>query len=67
VIYAATHGYLDKLPVNKLKAFEDQFFSFLNSKYPTVLKGIAEKQKIDDDIKSHLEKAFKEFEGEFSA
>ncbi|GAB3961786.1 F0F1 ATP synthase subunit alpha [Spirosoma harenae] len=37
IIYASTNGLLDKVPVNKVKAFESEFAMVLSAQYPKVL------------------------------
>jgi F-type H+-transporting ATPase subunit alpha len=61
ILYAGTHGHLDKIPVNKLKDYETQFLDFLDKKHSEILKAIVEQGKLDD-VKSKLEAALKEFE-----
>src|SRR5690606_38367170 len=66
-IYAGTKGYLDKVPVNAVAKWEDQFFAFLERKFSDVLPSIIQSGKLDGDVKANLENALKEFEKEFSA
>jgi F-type H+-transporting ATPase subunit alpha len=37
IIYASTNGLLDKVPVNKVKAFESEFGMMLSAQHPAVL------------------------------
>jgi len=67
MIFAGTHGYLDKYPADSLVRFEPELFQFLDSKYSDIAKEILASGKIDDQLKSRLEKALKEFESVFSA
>jgi F-type H+-transporting ATPase subunit alpha len=67
VIYAGTHGYLDKIPENKVKEYETQLFAFLDRKHPEVLKEIATSGKLDDALKLKINSALKEFETVFTA
>ena len=67
VIYAGTRGFLDKHPVNQITAYESQLASFLEKKYPEILKTIESSGKIEDDLKSKIDKALAEFDGVFSA
>jgi len=66
-IYAGTHGYLDKIPMNRIKDYEGQLFDFLDRKHPEILKEIVTSGKIEDALKSKLNAALKEFDGVFSA
>jgi len=67
VIFAGTHGYLDKHPIDKLKSYEEQLSAFIEKKYPEIYKEIVSSGKIDDALKAKLEKALKEFDGVFVA
>ena len=67
IIFAATNGYLDEVPVDQVRKYEDDLFRFLENRHPGVLSGIAEKKVMDDDAKKVLEDALKEFNKEFAA
>ena len=67
IIFAATNGYLDEVPVEQVRKYEDDLFRFLESRHPGVLSGIADKKVLDDDAKKVLEDALKEFNKEFAA
>ena len=41
IIYAATQGYLDKVPVEKVRDFEARFIKFLNEAHPELLDEIS--------------------------
>ncbi|AWN39368.1 F0F1 ATP synthase subunit alpha [Methylobacterium durans] len=49
VIYAGVNGYLDKLPVSKVRAFEDQLLSTLRSKHQDLLTGIRDSKDLSDE------------------
>ncbi|MER2265035.1 F0F1 ATP synthase subunit alpha [Methylobacterium oxalidis] len=65
VIYAGVNGYLDKLPVNKVRAFEDQLLSTLRSKHQDLLTGIRDSKDLSDEnagkLKSVVEGVSKSF------
>jgi F-type H+-transporting ATPase subunit alpha len=65
VIFAVTQGYLDKVPVEKVKDFETQFLSFLEGRHATLLKDLAERKAIDEKTKPALIEALKEFANQF--
>ena len=50
IIYAVTNGYLDNVPVNQVKAYEQELFSLLRNKYSDFLKRIEENFFDDTDI-----------------
>jgi len=61
IIYAATKGFLDNVPVEEVRRYEEELYRFLESRHPRVLSGIAEKKQLDDEIKGGIETALKEF------
>jgi F-type H+-transporting ATPase subunit alpha len=67
IIYAATNGYLDDVPVEHARAYETELYRFLEGRRPEVLSGLAEKKQIDDALKSALVDALKEFGQQFAA
>jgi F-type H+-transporting ATPase subunit alpha len=66
IIYAATKGYLDAIPVDELRRYEEDLYRFLETQAPRVLTGIAEKKILDDELKGMLDAAVTEFGKVFS-
>jgi F-type H+-transporting ATPase subunit alpha len=64
-IFAGNMGALDKLPIDKVKAFEMGLLSDLKSKHPEVLKDIKAKGDLTDDTKAKLTAAIEEFSKKF--
>jgi F-type H+-transporting ATPase subunit alpha len=54
VIWAGTNGYLDPLPVNKVRAFEDGLLSLLRSKNADLLNNIRDSRDLSDDTAAKL-------------
>jgi F-type H+/Na+-transporting ATPase subunit alpha len=48
VIYAGVNGYLDPLPVERVRAFEDGLLGVLRSKHRDILDAIRDKRDLDD-------------------
>lgn len=67
IIFAGTHGYLDKYPTDALGRYEKELNQFLDTKHPDLVKDLATQGKIDDAMKGRVEKALKEFETVFTA
>ena len=55
IIYAATKGYLDTVPVEEVRRYEEELYRFLEARHAAVLTGIATKQVLDDEVKGALE------------
>ena len=49
IIYAATNGLLDTVPVNRVREFEKEFTQVLNARHPDVLKAL-KAGKLDDAV-----------------
>jgi F-type H+/Na+-transporting ATPase subunit alpha len=67
IIYAATNGYLDPVPVEQVRAYETELYKFLDTRRTALLSTLAEKKTIDDAIKAELNAALEEFGKTFVA
>jgi F-type H+-transporting ATPase subunit alpha len=67
IVYAATSGYLDQLPVDAVRRYEVELFDFVEAKHPEVLKVLREKRELSPDVKQTLEAVLEEFRGRFTA
>jgi F-type H+-transporting ATPase subunit alpha len=65
IMFAGTRGYLDKYEVAKLKEYEPQLHSFIETKYPDVMKEIDEKKIISPDLEKKLRDVLTEFDSVF--
>jgi len=54
VIWTGTNGYLDALPLNKVRAFEDGVLSLLRGKEVAILNSIRESRDLSDDTAAKL-------------
>ncbi|HRY82807.1 MAG TPA: F0F1 ATP synthase subunit alpha [Candidatus Moranbacteria bacterium] len=61
ILYALTNGFLDDTAVEKIKKWEEDFQKYMYSSAKDVLKLIADKKELNDDVVAKLEKAIKEF------
>ena len=67
VIFAGTNGYVDDVPVNAVKRFEAEMLKYAASKHADLLKDIATKKQIDDELRSRVKAAIEEFKKTFTA
>jgi F-type H+-transporting ATPase subunit alpha len=67
IVFAATNGYLDPVPVEQLRQYEDGLYRFFETRHPGVLGVIAEKKVLDDDVKAALKAALEEYGKDFAA
>jgi F-type H+-transporting ATPase subunit alpha len=67
IIFAGTNGFLDNIPVSDARSFESELYSFLETRHPDVLRNIAEKKQLDDQLRAGLKAAVEEFARDFTA
>ncbi|PKL52195.1 MAG: F0F1 ATP synthase subunit alpha [Nitrospira bacterium HGW-Nitrospira-1] len=65
VLFAATQGFLDDIPVEAVKKFEEEFLRFMKDRKAGVMKELEDKKVIDDELKSKLIAALEEFKKAF--
>ncbi len=65
IIFAGTNGFVDYLPVTALKKYEQELFSFVESKHEDLLADILKKRELDDDLRERISKTLEEFKGVF--
>ena len=66
VIWAASNGYVDDIPVESVRHFESELLKFLENQ-GTTLAAIREKKTIDDALKAQLKTALDEFKQRYNA
>jgi F-type H+/Na+-transporting ATPase subunit alpha len=66
VIYAGVNGYLDPLPVDRVRAFEDGLLGTLRSKHRDILDAIRDKRDLDDAITAKLKAAVESYAKTFA-
>ncbi|MGH9658186.1 MAG: F0F1 ATP synthase subunit alpha [Bryobacteraceae bacterium] len=67
IIYAATNGFLDDLPIEQLRDFESELQRFVENAHAGLLAKIREQKTLDDALKSQLNAAIKEAKQRFLA
>jgi F-type H+/Na+-transporting ATPase subunit alpha len=67
VLYVATSGQMDSVPVSEVRRFEGELLQFVEANHPSVLKAIREKKALDDSIKAEIKKAVDAFKERFTA
>ncbi|MCI7042537.1 MAG: F0F1 ATP synthase subunit alpha [Lachnospiraceae bacterium] len=65
IIYAVTRKYLLDVPTEDITRFEEEFFEFVDTKYPQVPSAIAAEKVISDETEETLKKAIEEFKAAF--
>jgi F-type H+-transporting ATPase subunit alpha len=65
-IYCGVNGYLDKLPIDKVKPFEDGLLATLRSKHPEVLEAIRTSRDLTDETSAALKSAVDAYAASFA-
>ena len=60
-IWAATRGWMDDVPVDKIRRFESEMLAFMRDTRGDLLNAIKEKKVIDEQVEKGLEEAVKAF------
>ncbi len=64
IIFAVTNGYVDDYPLESIKNYENELYSFFESKYSTILDEIRTKKEISDDLKGSVTSALDELKNQ---
>ncbi len=65
LIFAGTNGYLDDIPVDKVRAFEAYLNTMLDTKYGKFVELFNTKKAMTDDVKAELKKILDETKSTF--
>jgi len=61
IIYAGHRGFLDDLPVNRIREYEGKLYAHIEKEHPDILRTIAEKKSIDGALDEAIASAIQEF------
>src|SRR5947209_5771655 len=67
IIYAATHGFLDDLPVEKVKPFENALLPFLRDRYGDAIHAISSARELKPETEQKLTQGIEEFKKRFAS
>jgi F-type H+-transporting ATPase subunit alpha len=67
IIWVAVNGYLDDLPIDVCRKFEEEFHVYLAEKYPDIFPEISTKKDMADNVIAKLKDATLRFNEEFKA
>jgi F-type H+-transporting ATPase subunit alpha len=67
IIYAATKGFLDKVPIKQVAAWEEQFLRFMREQRNDVRNMLVKERKLNATIEGALNKAIETFQPQFKA
>ena len=61
IIFAGTQGYADKVPLDRMRAWETALLRYLEASYPEIGKDIAENKRITDETMAKFRSALDSF------
>jgi len=61
IIYAGNTGGLDDVPIKQVRAWEEQFLTYMRDQHPEVAELLAKERKITDDVGKKLDAAIQSF------
>ncbi len=67
VLFAGTNGYLDKVPVKSVAAWQDQFLRYVREQKRDVWDRLAKEKKISKELEAAIRAAIDEFQPLFKA
>jgi F-type H+-transporting ATPase subunit alpha len=67
IIFAGTKGYLDDLPVEQCRKFEEELYRFVDNAHRPLWDEIRTKKVLDDDLRNKVVKVIEEFKARFVA
>jgi F-type H+-transporting ATPase subunit alpha len=67
IIFAGTQGYLDDLPVEACRKFEEELYRFVDNAHRGLWDEIRTKKALDDDLRNKVKAAIEEFKARFVA
>jgi len=65
IIYVGEKGYLDDLPLDRVKDFESGFYQFVREKYSRVPTDIRKKKELTEELEKTLDQAAEDFKKNF--
>ena len=67
ILWVVTNGFLDDVPTPRVREFEQQFYRFLESDRPNVLKTLGDRKEMTDELANELRDATQTFKQQFIA
>jgi len=65
IIYVGTNGFVDHLPVEAIKKYEEELIAFVEAKAPDLFDEILKRREITDEIKGKINKILEDFNANF--
>jgi F-type H+-transporting ATPase subunit alpha len=65
-IFAGTNGYLDDVPVNKVRQFEEELLEYIKREQAKIQRDIVAKGKLDDELTTELKRVLAAFKSKLT-
>jgi F-type H+-transporting ATPase subunit alpha len=65
-VFAGTRGYLDKVPVSQVSAWESEFLTFMRDQKPEIWQKVSNTKVLDEETEKQLRAAIVEFQPQFA-
>jgi F-type H+-transporting ATPase subunit alpha len=65
IIFAGTQGFLDDLPVEQVRKFEEDLYRFIDNAHRDIWDEIRQKKALDDSLRTKMKNALTEFKTRF--
>jgi F-type H+/Na+-transporting ATPase subunit alpha len=67
IIFAGTQGYLDDIPVEQCRKFEDELYRFVDNAHKGLWDELRAKKALDDELRAKVKAVIEEFKARFAA
>jgi len=67
ILFAGTNGFIDKVPVKSVAAWQDQFLKFMREQKAELRNKLAKDKKLSKELEADLRKAVEAFQPQFKA
>jgi len=67
ILFTGTQGYLDDLALTDIRAFEDGLYKYFANAQSALVEELTTKKQFDDELKTKLHAALKEYKANFAA
>jgi F-type H+-transporting ATPase subunit alpha len=67
VVFAGTNGFLDEIPLDQVRRFEREFLEMMDLKHAALLRTIAEKKDLSDEMTNELKTILRAFTDSFKS
>lgn len=67
ILFAGTNGFLDKVPIKSVHAWQDQFLLYMREQKREIWDQLAKEKKFSKELEANLKKAIEEFQPQFKA